>query len=120
MRNKGKSWSRKQLLVIELLATNPHLTHKTIAKKAGISDRTLRRWKRLPGFWDAVEERTKEYLKENLPKMLHALMKEAKKGKVKHGKLILEYLEKLRDRIEHSGEVQFVVVWDDSGSEEAH
>jgi len=52
--------------------------------------------------------------------MLHALMKEAKKGKVKHGKLILEYLEKLRDRIEHSGEVQFVVVWDDSGSEEAH
>lgn len=105
-------YSDKQLLYLDWLAISKYerkpATEQLLAKEIGVTDRTLRRWKNLPGFREAITQRAREFLNENLPEIYGALQREAIKGNFQHIRLALEltgeYAEK--QRVEHSGKIQ--------------
>jgi len=69
----------------------------------GITDRTLRNWKKKPGLQEAVLQRTRELLGDRLPEIYGALGREAEKGSFQHIKLAMEMLGEYVERQEISG-----------------
>jgi delta 1-pyrroline-5-carboxylate dehydrogenase len=80
-------------------------TQEAFAKKIGVTDRTLRRWKKLPEIQTAILERASELLKEDLPEIKGALRREAMKGSFQHIKLAFEITGEYTElqKHEHSG-----------------
>lgn len=76
-------------------------TEAEIAAEIGVDDRTLRRWKQLPGFWDGVRDEARANLKGSVGRIYNALIKEAETGSYQHIKLALEMLGEHTDRIQH-------------------
>ena len=78
----------KQIRFIEWLAAakadRRPKTQIDLAKEIGVNDKTLTRWKKLPGFRDAVTARARELLGDDLPQIYDALRKEAIAGSYKH------------------------------------
>ena len=85
---------------IEWLAT-PRLQRSPskqpgIAAELGKSTRTLQRWQKLPGFWDAVIALSRQMLRERLPDVYGAIAREAEKGSHQHARLALEVTNELQ------------------------
>jgi hypothetical protein len=114
-----------QLTYLEWLATSKFerkpATEALLAKELGLNDRTLRRWKQLPGFRDLITWRAREILKDNLSEIYGALSREAIKGSYQHIKLALEatgeYTENIRLTGAGGGPLQVEFVNDWRGSE---
>jgi hypothetical protein len=89
-------FSARQLKFIEWLANTKYdrkpATHELLAKEIGVTSRTLRRWKSKPELQEAVRNRTRELLGDDLPEIYGALRREAAKGSFQHIKLALEML----------------------------
>lgn len=98
-----------QLRYIDWLAASKYerspMTEQLFAAEIGVTDRTLRRWKQLPDFREAVTKRARELLGDDLPEIYGALRREAGKGNFQHIKLALEMTGEYTERqtIEHSG-----------------
>ena len=75
-------------------------TEQEFAKQIGVTDRTLRRWKQLPGFWNGVRDEARANLRSAIARIYNALIKEAEAGNFQHIKLALEMLNEHTDRIE--------------------
>jgi hypothetical protein len=92
-----------QLRYIDWLAASKFerspTTEQLLAKELGITDRTLRRWKLLPGFREAITQRARELLGEDLNEIYGALRREAIKGSFHHIKLALELTGEHTDKI---------------------
>lgn len=74
----------------------------------GVTDRTLRNWKKkLPGFQEAVAQRARELLSNDLPEIYGALRREAAKGSFQHIRLAFEMAGEYTptERQEVSGEI---------------
>lgn len=98
----------KMTHAVELLASGG-LTFAEVADQVGITEVTLRRWRKKPEFAENVLHRSRELLKENLPDIYAVLFEEAKTGSAAHIKLILEhieFLEELRSTVE-SAQISF-------------
>jgi len=97
----------RQRRFIEWLATTKYdripSTEKELAQDMGITDRTLRNWKKKPGLQEAVLQRTRELLGDRLPEIYGALGREAEKGSFQHIKLAMEMLGEYVERQEISG-----------------
>jgi hypothetical protein len=99
-------------------------TEQLLAQELGVSDRTLRRWKKTPEFRRAITKRAREFLGDDLPEIFGALRREAIKGSYQHIKLALEVTGEHVDNLRLSGagggplQVEFVNDWRGSGSEE--
>ena len=94
-------WSKRQLRLIEWEATDRHErfppTQEMLADELGVHRRTIARWKKKEGFWDAVEALAEEYLRHDLPQVMAALRREAVKGSLGHIRTIFELTGRLRD-----------------------
>lgn len=86
---------KKKLEAIELLAAG--MSYSEVATTVGITQKTLRLWRKQPEFSELVLEKSRALIKENLPDIYSVLIKEAKKGSHQHLRLILEHIEKLEE-----------------------
>ena len=82
-------------LAAELLALNPHLTIEKVAKKVGVTQRTVHLWKQDPNFVEAIYDRYMLEFGTEIPAVLNAMVREAKEGNVQAGRLVLEHSGKL-------------------------
>jgi len=87
-------WTTEQIEVIEWLATPKRnrkpKTQQALARKLGVSRETLSRWKRLPGFGDAVYSEARRCLDGRLPAILDRLGDRAEEGDLAAIRLTLE------------------------------
>ena len=94
-----KKYEPNKLIAIELISTNPSIHQKTLAKKIGVDERTIRNWLGDPDFIDEIYKRYMEVSGIELPGVIKAMIEEAKMGNVQAGRLILEHFGKLENRI---------------------
>lgn len=59
-------------------------TQRALAQQIGVCEDTLTDWKQLPGFRDATNALAREYVKDDIPDILFAIRRDAKKGSVPH------------------------------------
>ena len=78
-------------LATELLALNPHLSVDQVAKKVGVTERTIMLWKQDPNFVEAIYDRYMLEFGTEIPAVLNAMVREAKEGNVQAGRLVLEH-----------------------------
>lgn len=101
----SENWSEEQRLYMDWQALpKDERTPKTEAEFAAqinVTDRTLRRWKQLPGFWDGVKNEARANLRSAIGSIYNALIKEAVAGSFQHQKLALEMLGEHTDKIQH-------------------
>lgn len=102
----SEKWTDEQRLYMDWQAlpkdTRTPKTEAKFAVQIGVTDRTLRRWKQIPGFWDGVRDEARATLKASIANIYNALIKEAEAGSYQHIKLALEMLNEHTDRIEVS------------------
>lgn len=100
--SKNVTYTANQIAVIEWLATSKFdrkpMTQALLADQLGVHEKTISRWKQLPGFTEAVIDRSRELLKSNLPEIYGALNREAEKGSFQHIKLVMEMTGEHTDR----------------------
>lgn len=88
------TWNALQWAFICWMATPPEardpITMGLFAAEYGVTDRTLRNWKNLSGFWPSVRNLAKTNLERDLPEIYFALASQAKTGSFQHIKLALE------------------------------
>lgn len=103
-------FSIKQLIYIDWLAISKYerrpATEQLLAKELKVTDRTLRRWKHLPGFKQAIIKRAREFLGNDLPEVYGALRREAIKGSFYHIKLVLEMTGEYTQKTEQTLEIK--------------
>jgi uncharacterized protein YjcR len=95
-KNTPGVFSGKQLQAIELLAAGDmKVTH--IAEHLNIGRRTLHQWRCQKPFMDAVIKRARELVREALPELYSAAVREAKKGKHSYFKTLIEHVDRLEE-----------------------
>jgi len=96
-KKKGSLGSRRVQALIDLMAdpTNA-MTQAQMADALGLSPRTVRRWKRLPEFGDALCGRIVELMRADLHLVFKALMRESLRGNVPASKLLLDEVGRLK------------------------
>ena len=103
------SFTAKQLAYIEWLAIGKYerspATATLLADQMGVNESTLYRWKKLPGFNDAVTKRARELLAEDMPDIYASFKDEAKKGSFQHQKLAFEMTGEYTPKQEVSAEL---------------
>jgi hypothetical protein len=87
-------WTTNQIRLQEWLATPRYeripIKQEKLAEELGVSDKTLTRWKKLPGFMDEVRAIARLYLKDDLAEIYGAISREAQKGNYQMARLALE------------------------------
>ena len=100
-------FSARQRKFIEWLATPNYEryppTQEELATEIGVVSRTLRRWKKKPELQEAVRQRVRDLLGDDLPDIYGALRKAAKEGNFQHIKLVMEMTGEYVERQEISG-----------------
>lgn len=84
----------KQYKAINLIAEGRQ-QYKDIAEELGISVKTLRRWRDMPGFSEEVRKTSENIFKSRLPMLFNVLFKEAEKGNFPFLRLAFERVDKL-------------------------
>ena len=79
----------EKMIALELLAANPSMSQKSIAKHLKVEPRTVRYWLADPLFIDEVYKRYMEVAGAELPNVIASMIEEAKMGNVQAGRLIL-------------------------------
>ncbi|TYS68832.1 hypothetical protein FZC76_07795 [Sutcliffiella horikoshii] len=95
-----KGLNETEIRVVEELANKGGRSYEEIANKLGISDRHLYRIRQNPIVKNAIKERTLQVLQEDVPDILGALRRNAKKGDFRSIELIVKMLGMLVDRSE--------------------
>jgi len=73
---------------------------RDIAKEAGVSERTLRYWRKEERFLQLVDEIVRNNVRSQMPEVLETVIKRAIEGSAKHAELLLKYQGLLTDRHE--------------------
>lgn len=91
---EGAVWTTNQVRLQEWLATPRYdripPKQEMLAKDLDVSDKTLTRWKKLPGFMDEVRAIARRYLKDDMAEIYGAISREAQKGNYQMARLALE------------------------------
>lgn len=109
--SENARFSARQLKFIEWLATTKYDRHpptqELFAQELGVNPKTLYRWKKARGFQEAVIQRARELLGDDLPEIYGALRREASKGSYQHIRLAFEMTGEYTptERQEISGEI---------------
>lgn len=114
-------FSVNQTRLIEWLAQTKYdrkpPTQELLAEEMGVNPRTLYRWKQEPELKQAVTQRARELLGDDLPEIYGALRREAIKGSYQHIKLCLEvtgeYTETTRQEVTGAGGGVIRLQWDE-------
>lgn len=95
-------WTEQQIAYARFLAANKvdvdmrKWTEAEYAEAVGVTDRTLRTWKRLPGFWALVSELVPDTLHKFVPAMMQVQIKKALGGNTESLKLVLNQSDRLK------------------------
>ena len=84
---------------VDLYAHTPNIKHSDVAKELGISDKTLRKLRKISTFWDRVYSTFMQSFEGELPDILRAMCREAKAGNQMAARLVLEHSGKLQKNI---------------------
>ena len=109
---KGSSWTIRQLKYQEWLGTPKALrpknlkTNTAIAEALGITPYTLRNWRMLPGWWEAVYAFARSVLGEYVSDIMHAQAIEAIHGSTPAAKLCLELMGLFSEQVKHTVEIE--------------
>jgi len=108
-KNASPAWSPAQWRFIELLASpdveKAGRTQGELAVELGVRPETLSRWKKLPGFADAVYILAMQHAGARVGRVLAALADAAETGNVQAQRLYLEAV----GRIRPTGAVQNII-----------
>jgi len=95
--NPEQAWTGEQVAFQRWLALPRRVreprTQAALAEELGVSVRTMRKWKQLPGWDDTVLAIVKAEVFESLPvqqRILDALVRKAEQGSFNHQRLYLE------------------------------
>ena len=92
--DSANNWSPEQYKFQAWLALPRRLrkpkTQKELADELGVHETTLSDWKRKTGFMAAVRVLAKDWAEDDLPEVLDALVKHAKKGSSNHIAMFLK------------------------------
>ena len=100
-------YTPKQLLAIDMLSSNPLITSEVVAKKIGVTSRTITNWLQNPHFVEAIYNKYMEISGIELPRVVQAMIEEAKEGNVQAGRLVLEHFGKLENKLKIEVEANF-------------
>lgn len=111
-----KSWTKRQVQVQEWLAVPkyervPH-NQELLAKQLGIHWVTVSRWKRKPGWREAVNELVREGIGDRLNEVYGALLRGAEAGSIQHIRTVLELVGDLGAEVVDGG-TQIAIVFND-------
>jgi hypothetical protein len=98
----------KQKLAIELVSLEPHISNKELSKKLHIDYKKICLWRNNPKFINKVYDRFMEIAGNELPKVIMALIREAKEGNTRAAELVLKHFGKLQDTLVVKVEAPFI------------
>ncbi|MEK5431354.1 phBC6A51 family helix-turn-helix protein [Lysinibacillus sp. FSL R7-0073] len=84
----------------DLLPKGKRRSYVEIAKEIGVSDRTLRKWRQLPGMLEYKTAVTDMYLADNRTRVMQALIQGCVDGNASHMKLYMQTMGMLVDKAE--------------------
>lgn len=106
---EARTWTPDQLkfqawLALPAAAREPK-TQRALAQQLEYHEITLTEWKRLPGWHDAVYDLAMKHVVGDLVPVLHAQVREAKKGSLPHAQWLFDLAGKWTPttRQQHSG-----------------
>ena len=85
---------------VELYAHNPNIKHSEVAEQLDINPKTLFKLRKQPQFWEKVYGEFMIHFEAEIPDVIRAMIREAKHGNVQAGRLMLEFGNKLSQRLE--------------------
>ena len=89
-------FSAEQLqFMVALADPDDHRTQKELAEELGVRPETLTRWKREPGFGEAVWDLTYRNLEASIGRVSSVLLRQASQGDARHLRLFYEVLGKI-------------------------
>lgn len=94
LQQKSTRWKVSQRQFIEWLALPRELkgdirTEAQFAESIGMERTALWKWKKLPGFWQEVQEATRPYLGHRLAEILETMQEQAARGNYQHAMAVL-------------------------------
>lgn len=93
MPNGSENWTPDQLRFQAWLALpkgqRVPKTQQQLAKEIGVHQDTLTDWKKLPGFFDAVNQLARELVKHDVAEVLGTVRREAKRGNLPYVNMVL-------------------------------
>jgi len=97
---KGKNFTKKQLEFIEYLVGNGNGTNKKeVARDIGVSLKTINVWLKDDRILNEIYNQAMLKISKELPSVLDALIKNAKKGNIQAIKLIFEHVKKKKSKV---------------------
>ena len=94
-----ESLSVNQQLTVELLASKPGIKTTEAAKALNCTMETIRAYRRIPAFNEAVYNRYMDISGGKLVNVVAAMIREAERGNVQAANLVLRHYGKLEDKI---------------------
>lgn len=91
--------SVNQQLTVELLSSKPGIRTKEAAKTLNCTTETIRAYRRIPAFNEAVYNRYMDISGGKLVNVVAAMIREAERGNVQAANLVLRHYGKLEDKI---------------------
>ena len=91
--------SLNQQLAVELLASKPGIKTTEAAKELNCTMETIRAYRRIPAFNEAVYNRYMDISGGKLVNVVAAMIREAERGNVQAANLVLRHYGKLEDKI---------------------
>ena len=89
----------KQRMAIEMVALQPEMTNKHLAKQLGISYKRACAWRNNPKFIEQTVDRFIEICGNEIPLVLKALIREAKEGNTRAAEIFLKQMGRLQDTL---------------------
>ena len=98
----------KQKMAIELVSLDPYISNKDLSKKLHIDYKKVCSWRNNTQFVNKVYDRFMEIAGNELPKVIMALIREAKTGNTRAAELVLKHFGKLQDTLVVRVEAPFI------------
>ena len=98
----------KQKMAIELVSLDPYISNKDLSKKLHIDYKKVCSWRNNTQFVNKVYDRFMEIAGNELPKVIMALIREAKEGNTRAAELVLKHFGKLQDTLVVRVEAPFI------------
>ena len=103
---------------IDIIASNPSMQLKEVAKEVGVSTNSITNWLKHPKVIERIYDRYMIIAGTQLPEVVQAVINEAKLGNVHAARLILEHFGKLENKLKIQVESNFEKFMKEGDTEE--
>ena len=103
---------------IDIIAANPSMQLKDVAKEVGVSTNSIGHWLKHPQVIERIYDRYMIIAGTQLPEVVQAIINEAKLGNVHAARLVLEHFGKLENKLKIQVESNFEKFMKEGDAEE--